>query len=186
RATDFYDAKGLFESLVRRWIPPEALAWKPFAAPAFVTGAAARCETDAGVLIGVVGVVGKAEREKRRLPEGVSAGEILVDAIPREARPVRFQSFSLFPPIVSDLSFSHPASIAWEAFDRFARELGLANLESFRLFDRYSGPGVPEGEVKTTVRLTFRSSERTLEQEDVNSERDRLAAALREKFGVAI
>jgi len=186
RGADFYDAKGLFELLLERWVPPEALAWKPFASPAFVMGAAARCETEAGVLLGVVGVVGKAEREKRRLPEGVSAAEILVDAIPREARAVRFRPFSLFPPIVADLSFSHPAAIAWESIDRFARELGLANLESLRLFDRYSGPGVPEGEVKTTVRLTFRSAERTLEQEEVNSERERLAAALRDEFGVAI
>jgi phenylalanyl-tRNA synthetase beta chain len=130
--------------------------------------------------------VGKAEREKRRLPDGVSAAEILVDAIPREALAMRFRPFSLFPPIVADLSFSHQAAIAWETLDRFARELGLANLESLRLFDRYSGPGVPEGEVKTTVRLTFRSAERTLEQGEVNSERDRLAAALREEFGVTV
>jgi phenylalanyl-tRNA synthetase beta chain len=186
RGADFYDAKGLIERLLEPWIPPETLAWKPFAAPAFVTGAAARCETEAGELLGVVGVVGKAEREKRRLPEGVSAAEILIDAIPLEGRAVRFRSFSLFPPIVADLSFSHSGAIAWERIDRFARELGLANLESLRLFDRYSGPGVPEGEVKTTVRLTFRSAERTLEQGEVNSERDRLAAALREEFGVTV
>ncbi|MEO8350015.1 MAG: phenylalanine--tRNA ligase subunit beta, partial [Acidobacteriota bacterium] len=120
------------------------------------------------------------------LPDGVSAAEILVDAMPREARTVRFRPFSLFPPVVADLSFSLPTAIPWESVDQFARGLGLANLESMRLFDRYTGPGVPEGHVKTTVRLTFRSAERTLEQEDVNSERDRLAAALREKFGVAI
>ena len=40
--------------------------------------------------------------------------------------------------------------------------------------------------MKTTVRLTFRSAERTLEQDEVNVERDRLASALREKFGAAI
>ncbi len=186
RATDFHDAKGLFERLLERWVPPEALAWKVFGAPAFVAGAAARCETREGLLLGVVGVVGKAEREKRRLPDGVSAAEILVDAIPREARTVRFRQFSLFPPIVADLSFSLPAAIAWEIVDRFARALGLANLESFRLFDRYTGPGVVEGHVKTTVRLTFRAADRTLEQEEVNAERDRLAAALRTHFDAAV
>ncbi|HZI66617.1 MAG TPA: phenylalanine--tRNA ligase subunit beta [Thermoanaerobaculia bacterium] len=183
RDADFHDAKGLVERLLDRWLPAEELAWKSFEAPAFVTGAAARCETKAGALLGVIGLVGRAEREKRRLREGVSAGEILVDAIPREARSVRFRAFSLFPPIVADLSFSLPATIPWESVDEFARGLGLANLESLRLFDRYTGPGVPEGQVKTTVRLTFRSSERTLEQEEVNTERDRLAAALRTRFG---
>jgi phenylalanyl-tRNA synthetase beta subunit len=40
--------------------------------------------------------------------------------------------------------------------------------------------------VKTTLRLMFRSPDRTLEQDEVNRERDRLAAALREKFGVTV
>lgn len=185
RGADFYDAKGLFERLVERWIAQEALVWKPFVAPGFVPGAAARCETESGALLGVAGIVGKAEREKRRLPDGVSAAEILVEAIP-EARVVRFRSFSLYPPIVADLSFSHPAAVPWESIDRFVLGLALANLESLRLYDRYAGPGVAEGQVKTTVRLTFRSLERTLEQDEVNTERDRLAAALREKFGAAI
>jgi phenylalanyl-tRNA synthetase beta chain len=183
RGTDFHDAKGLFERLLERWVPAEEQAWKVFDAPAFVAGAAARCETREGVLLGVVGVVGKAEREKRRLPDGVSAGEILVDAIPRDARAVRFRPFSLFPPVVADLSISLPAAIAWESVDRFARGLGLANLESLRLFDRYTGPGDSDGQVKTTVRLTYPSADRTLEQEEVNAERDRLAASLRTEFG---
>ena len=186
RGSDFYDAKGLFERLLEPWVPADGLVWKPFVAPAFVPGGAALCETIAGVLLGVVAVVGQSEREKRRLPDGVSAAEILVDAIPREGRAVRFRSYSLFPPIVADLSFSHPATVAWETIDRFARDLGLANLESLRLFDRYTGPGVSEGEVKTTVRLTFRSPGRTLEQEEVNSERNRLAAALQDEFGARL
>jgi phenylalanyl-tRNA synthetase beta subunit len=40
--------------------------------------------------------------------------------------------------------------------------------------------------VKTTLRLMFRSPDRTLEQDEVNRERDRLAAALREKFDVTV
>ena len=149
-----------------------------------VAGAAALCETAEGRLVGVVGVVSESEREKRRLPERVCAGEILVVAIPEERRPVRFQPYSAFPPIVADLSFAQPRTLAWEEIDEVARALKLANLESSRLLDRYEGGGVAEGAVKTTVRLTFRSPERTLEQEEVNRERDRLAEALRERFGV--
>ncbi|HLN81440.1 MAG TPA: hypothetical protein VK392_09650, partial [Thermoanaerobaculia bacterium] len=186
RGTDFFDAKGLFERLVEPWLSDEELVWRPFAAPAFVAGAAARCETADGHLVGVVGVVGESEREKRRLPEGVSAGEILVESIPREGRPVRFRDYSAFPPIVVDLSFAQPRSIAWEAIEEFTRGLALSDLESLKLLDRYEGPGVAEGQVKTTIRLAFRSPERTLEQDAVNRERDRLAQALREKFGVLI
>jgi phenylalanyl-tRNA synthetase beta chain len=186
RAADFFDAKGVFERLVEPWHAAEDLVWRPFTVSAFVAGAAARCETAGGRLLGAVGVVGEAERERRRLPEGVCAGEILVESIPEEARPVRFRPYSAFPPIVADLSFAQPRSLAWESIDEFARGLSLANLESLKLLDRYEGPGVAEGEVKTTLRLTFRSPERTLEQEEVNAERNRLAEALRQKFGAVI
>lgn len=186
RSADFFDAKGLFERLLEPWVEAPSLLWKPFADRAFVAGAAALCQTAAGAVLGIIGVVGEAEREKRRLPEGVCAGEIVIEAIPRDGRPVRFHGYPAFPPIVADLSFSLPRSLAWETIERFARGLGLANLESLKLLDRYEGPGVAEGSVKTTVRLTFRSAERTLQQEVVNAERDRLASALRENLGAVI
>jgi phenylalanyl-tRNA synthetase beta chain len=184
RETDFFDAKGLFERLLERWVEPGSLAWKPFRADAFVTGAAARCETADGRLLGVAGVVSESERVKRRLPEGVCAAEILVEAVPAAGRPVRHVAFPAFPPIVADLSFAQPRELGWETLERFVRQLALADLESLRLLDRYEGPGVAEGQVKTTIRLTFRSFERTLEQAKINRERDRLAAALAEKLSV--
>ncbi len=184
RDADFFDAKGLVERLLEPWAEPRTLSWKPFAADAFVAGAAARCETADGRLLGVAGVVSESERARRRLPEGVCAAEILVDAVPAGGRSVRHVASSAFPPIVADLSFAQPRELGWDTLERFVRELGLADLESLRLLDRYEGPGVAEGRVKTTIRLTFRSFEKTLEQSEVNRERDRLAAALSEKLSV--
>ncbi len=40
--------------------------------------------------------------------------------------------------------------------------------------------------MKTTLRLTFRSSERTLEQEEVNARVQGLAAALKAKLAVTL
>ena len=184
RAADFFDAKGLFERLLEPWAEPGSLTWKPFHADAFVAGAAARCETSDGRLVGVAGVVSESERARRRLPEGVSAAEILVEAIPSPGRRVRHVPSSAFPSIVADLSFSHARDLDWETLERAVSELAPANLESLRLLDRYEGPGVGEGRVKTTLRLTFRSFERTLEQAEINRERDRVAAALAEKLSV--
>ncbi|PYQ64367.1 MAG: phenylalanine--tRNA ligase subunit beta [Acidobacteria bacterium] len=184
RAADFFDVKGLVERLLEPWADPRRLVWKPFAADAFATGAAARCEVGDGRLLAVAGIVGEDERERRRLPERVCVAEILVEAIPRERRPARYVGYSAFPPIVADLSFAHPRDLAWEKLEALARKLDLRDLESFALLDRYEGPGVGEGEVKTTIRLTFRSAERTLEQAEVSRERDRLAAALGDELAV--
>jgi phenylalanyl-tRNA synthetase beta chain len=184
RGGDFFDVKGLLERLLEPWVDPERLAWKPFRADAFAPGAAALCKTGEGRLLGAAGVVSQAERARRRLPEGVCAAEILVEAIPQDGRGARYVAYSAFPPIVADLSFAHSRDLRWERLEAFARKLDLLNLESLKLLDRYEGSGVAEGDVKTTIRLIFRSPDRTLEQGEVNRERDRLAAALGKELAV--
>lgn len=186
RAADFFDAKGIAERVLDSWIAPESISWSPLDANAFVGGAAALARAASGAALAVVGAVAAAEREKRRLAETVFAGEILLEAIPARAAAVTFQPFSGFPSIEADLSFAQRRDLPWEKVKRFVHEQRLANLESLRLLDRYEGKAVPEGMVKTTLRLVFRSVGRTLEQDEVNRELQRLGIALREKLGVTL
>jgi phenylalanyl-tRNA synthetase beta chain len=179
---DFFDAKGLAERLLEPWVAGDKVAWTPLKADAFASGAAAAIETSGGV-VGVLGLMSRAEREKRKLTEPVFAGEIRVDAIPTDAAPLRFISYSSFPPIEADLSFSQDRNLTWQKIEEFARSRQLAHLESVRILDRYEGPGAAADRVKTTIRLTFRSNERTLEQEEVNKEVARLREALKEELG---
>jgi phenylalanyl-tRNA synthetase beta chain len=181
---DFFDAKGLAERLLARWLDPEDLRWKPFTCAAFTPGAAALVVGPDGALLGAVGHVASSERARRKLPEEVFAGELLVDNIPPRARATRFAAYSVFPPIEADLSFAQPRSKAWSEIEAFVESRGLADLESVRIVDRYEGAGVPEGRLKTTIRLTFRSAERTLEQEEVNREVAKLRDALGRDMGV--
>jgi phenylalanyl-tRNA synthetase beta chain len=182
--SDFFDAKGVFERLVSPWMEAESIRWKPFAADGFVPDAAALAETPAGAALGVVGLLSRSEREKRKLAEAVFAGEIRVEAIPRRGAPARFEPYSAFPPIEADLSFAHSRERTWQALEEFVRAQNLAGLDSIRLVDRYEGPGVEEGRVKTTIRLTFRAPDRTLEQEEVNREARRLVGQLTAHLGV--
>jgi phenylalanyl-tRNA synthetase beta chain len=185
RDADFYDAKGIFETLVAPWTRREDLQWAPFEDSGFEPGAAAVVRTGGGEVLGVVGRIAARERDRRRLPDGVFAGEVLVEALPRETPRARFEPFSTYPAIEADMSLSHRSDLTWEGIERIVEELGLAHLERLEIADRYTGPELGEGRVKTTLRLTFRSPERTLEQEEVNRERDRLAAALESGLGAS-
>lgn len=182
---DFFDAKGLVERLLAPFAAPEALRWKRFACQAFTAGAAALVERADGKPLGIVGLAATAEREKRKLSCEAFVGELVVEAIPARAAATRFTPYSPYPPIEADLSFSQVRETAWSEIEAFVRSLELAHLESVRIVDRYEGPGVPGGRVKTTIRLTFRSVERTLEQEEVNSEVKRLAAELAARLNVS-
>ena len=160
-----------------------SLTWEPARVDAFAPGTAAWVQSADGML-GVVGQVSRSERERRSLPEVVFAGEILVDRVPARPRPAGFAAYSSFPPIEADLSFAHDRSLPWAELARFLSEQGLAGLEDFRVTDRWEGANVAKDRTKTTLRLTFRSADRTLSQEEVNRERDRLVEALRSKYGV--
>ena len=50
-----------------------------------------------------------------------------------------------------------------------------------REFDRYQGKGVPDGKVSLSLRLTFRSSDRTLTDAEVQAAMDAVLAALSER-----
>jgi phenylalanyl-tRNA synthetase beta chain len=180
---DFFDAKGLAERLLSPWLDPGTLVWEPFSCEAFATGAAAFVESADGKTLGVVGLVSSSEREKRKLTEDVFTCELRVDAIP-PARAAHFEPFSSYPPIEADLSFAHAKSASWSQIEKIVSAAKLADLESVRVLGRYGGPGIPQGQVKTTIRLIFRSPDRTLEQEVVNGEVRRLGDELKSRLGV--
>jgi phenylalanyl-tRNA synthetase beta chain len=185
RPADFYDAKGLVETLLAPWAAASELVWKPVRVQGFTEGAVATVETRAGVQLGITGLVAGPERERRGLTAAVFAGELLVAAIPAEARTFQYQAPPALPAITADLSFAQPKELAWDELSDFVRGRNLAHLESLRCLDRYEGPGVEAGKVKTTIRLTFRSEQRTLEQEEVNGEVRRLAEELVSRPGIA-
>ena len=180
---DFFDAKGVAERLLSPWAPTGSLSWKPFACDAFAHGACALVETAEGTTLGIAGLVSRGERERRKLAEDVFAAELRVEAIPA-ARAARFEPYSSYPPIAADLSFAHEKKTSWEDIAGVVSRAKLAALESVRVVDRYEGPGVATGQVKTTIRLVFRSAERTLGQEEVNREVHRLGEELRSRLGV--
>jgi phenylalanyl-tRNA synthetase beta chain len=180
---DFFDAKGVAERVLAPWLDSDELLWTPFSTNAFCAEAAALVKSAAGETIGVVGLVSRAEREKRKLDEDIFAGELRVEAIPAAAA-ARFEPYSSFPPIAADLSFAHEKAKTWEEIRQAVLASKPADLESVRIVDRYEGPGVPQGKVKTTIRLLFRSSEKTLEQDQVNRDVRRVGDELASRLGV--
>jgi phenylalanyl-tRNA synthetase beta chain len=63
-----------------------------------------------------------------------------------------------------------------------ARGAGGDELREARIFDVYRGDQVGEGRKSVAVHLVFQSSERTLTDDDAAAARERIVAALRERF----
>jgi phenylalanyl-tRNA synthetase beta chain len=86
----------------------------------------------------------------------------------------RYQPFSLFPAALRDIALvvdqNLPAGEVQKALAKLARAAtgNGFSLEAIEVFDVYQGAGLPEGKKSLGFSLVFRSSERTLTDDEVN------------------
>ena len=104
---------------------------------------------------------------------------------PRSPAPAELRAESLpkFPAIVRDISILVDEALPAAAVRGTIRSAAPATLESIAEFDRYQGKGIPEGRVSLSLRLTFRSPERTLTDDEVEAAMNAIVAALRAAHG---
>jgi phenylalanyl-tRNA synthetase beta chain len=94
----------------------------------------------------------------------------------------RFEPFVNVPAVSRDLAVVVEARVPVGRMLASIEDLRSPLLAEARVFDVYEGPQVPEGQKSVALSFTFQG-ERTLTDEDVNAEIERIAAVLREEFG---
>ena len=132
--------------------------------------------------IGVVGQIAPSILDARGFPAGEAlyAFELDVDALAEleSADDLRAESLPRFPSVVRDLSVLVDGTLPAAAVRGTIRSSAPSELVDAIEFDRYRGKGIPEGRVSLSLRLTFRSPERTLTDAEVDAAMERIVAAL--------
>jgi len=191
RPADFYDVKGVVEALARAFGIEAACetAEIPYLVPGKSARVIFRLEPD-GTGDGHAGVIGQilpAIAEARGFPanEALWAFEISADALGTggNADDLRAESLPRFPSIVRDLSILVEASLPAASVRGTIRSAAPSTLVQTIEFDRYKGKGVPDDRVSLSLRLTFRSPERTLTDAEVDAAMDRIVRALADTHG---
>jgi phenylalanyl-tRNA synthetase beta chain len=185
RGVDFFDVKGVVELLTRSLGLAE-VAFAEADTAFLVRGRAARITT-AGTEAGVIGQLSPSIAEARGLPAGedIYVAELDLDAIGSAAstRELRAETLPRYPAIVRDLSILIGEALPAAAVRGTIRSSAPTTLASVAEFDRYQGKGVPEGRVSLSLRLTFRSSERTLTDDEVEAAMAAIVDALQKAHG---
>ncbi|NJL43516.1 MAG: phenylalanine--tRNA ligase subunit beta [Pseudanabaena sp. SU_2_4] len=142
-----------------------------------------------GQALGTFGQLHPQLRTEMDLPDEVYAFEldmyVLLDAMDRRAMQI-FQPFSSFPKSDRDLAFFAAIKVSVAELQRAIAHTGGELLESVSLFDQYMGEGVPAGQRSLAFRLTYRRSDRTLTDEDINPVHQKIRDMLEEKFQVSL
>ncbi len=174
----FFEAKGVVERLV-----PGA-AFEPEIRPFLHPGRSAAVRVGEQET-GWVGELHPEVAEKFGL-EGWPVAAFELDLALCEPDPApRFEPFVNVPAVSRDLAvvveYGIPVGEMLAAIEGLRRLI----LAETRVFDVYEGPQVPEGQKSVALSFTFQG-EKTLTDEDVNAEIERIAALLEEEFGARI
>ena len=112
--------------------------------------------------------------------DDVYVAEIDLDALTAagSAAPLTVTPLPRFPSSARDISIVVDDTLPAETVRGTIRAAAPDTLVTVREFDRYQGKGVPEGRVSLSLRLTFRSPDRTLTDAEVETAMKDILSAL--------
>jgi len=124
----------------------------------------------------------------------VFAGELILkpDVCNRKKGIEKFKQFSMFPASVRDLALIVPADASAESISfelekiSQAKAKGVCEVEQVEIFDVYQGKGLQENTKSIALSITFRSSEKTLQSEDIAKIFDGICTEISKKYQLRV
>jgi phenylalanyl-tRNA synthetase beta chain len=180
RVVDFFDIKGLVERIA------EALqvevTFDETSLPTYLARGRAATVAGSGHALGALGMLAPAVAARAGLApsEDVYVAELDLNALRsmQSQAPLKAKPLPRFPSIARDISIIVDDILPAAQVRGTIRSVAPGTLVSVREFDRYQGKGVPHGRVSVSLRLTFRSYERTLTDAEVQKAMDAIIGAL--------
>jgi phenylalanyl-tRNA synthetase beta chain len=137
--------------------------------------------------IGEMGQLLPALGKRYDLRDAVFLAELSLDLLlARRNTGKSFRPLPAFPPIRRDVAMLVPETITHEAVLQTVKQAKPANLESVELFDVFRGKNVPAGQKSLAYALTYRSTERTLTDAEVNASHEKVVEQLKQKLQATV
>ncbi len=182
RELDFYDAKGALEKAIAAVNAP-ALKFIAKDIKHLRRGQSAEISAN-GKNIGTIGRLNDEIAQSYKFKQAVYLAEIDLQTLLGENQAAIFyRPLPVYPSVVRDVSLIAKRSLA------FAEIKGAIEKENFQLLkkvdfvDVYEGKGISDNERSITIRLEYRSDERTLLEEEVETVHERILSKLGEDLG---
>jgi len=97
-----------------------------------------------------------------------------------------FKDIPIYPSVKRDIAMIAPRDIESKRIIDVILEIGKPLIGEVKLFDRYSGSQVKEGFCSLAYSLTYRASDRTLSDEEVNGKQDLIIRKLEENLHIEV
>ncbi|MCX8059895.1 MAG: phenylalanine--tRNA ligase subunit beta, partial [Aquificaceae bacterium] len=135
-----------------------------------------------GELVAVVGVLNPELQEELELWHRVLLGEVRLSKL--RAQRKAYKPLSYFPPAVRDITLLVDKDVGVDKLISYVKKLEL--VEEVKVFSIYTDPKLGEGKKSVSLRLTLRSKEETLSDQQVSKLVEGLLKELEDHFGAKL
>jgi len=175
---DFYDIKGLAEALIHD------LSLAPSEHAFFKAGMQADIFSE-GNAVGYLGAVSEEILQAMDVSEDIFILEMEFTALSSK-KWTGITSVPKFPATWRDLSLMADEDVEYGKIEQLINGLKIRELKNVTPIDTYSGDKLPSGKKGITVRVTYQSLEKTLDDKQINKWQDMIIQALQKDLGISI
>ncbi|MEX2286924.1 MAG: phenylalanine--tRNA ligase subunit beta, partial [Planctomycetaceae bacterium] len=183
---DFAAMKGIVTALARAIAGKSAVTVRPSTVAQFAEGRGAEVWLD-GRSWGWLGELDRNVADELDLRDAVVAAELDLAVLEDVAdlTPV-YSPLPNFPAVERDLNFLLDEAVTWQELEEVVQGAGGELLEAIAFGGQYRGKQIDAGKKSYVVTLSFRSTERTLTSDEVDSAQNAVVEAGRQKLGATL
>ncbi|MEE0954499.1 MAG: phenylalanine--tRNA ligase subunit beta, partial [Eubacterium sp.] len=168
-AGDFFDLKGVVEEFFSQIGMKGLVSYDPSEKLSFLHPGRQAQIIYNGVNVGCLGEVHPQVQKNYNIGERTYLAVLdLPNILPLASFDRKYEGIAKFPAVNRDLSMVVPHEVTAAEIEAIFRQRGGKDLESLKLFDIYEGDQIEEGFKSMAYSLTFRSKEKTLQEEDIS------------------
>jgi phenylalanyl-tRNA synthetase beta chain len=180
---DFSDIKGTLEAAIDA-MKLRPLTFSPAAVKHLRVGQSATLSLADGVPIGTIGRLSETLTAAYKFRQPVFVAELdLTALLSSKERAVQYQPLPRYPAVVRDLSLLVDRKVTLDELFDLIQKLQPTDYRSAKFVGTYEGANIPEGRRSVTLRIEYRSDERTLRDEEVEERHRALVESLVRNLG---
>ncbi|HSD45367.1 MAG TPA: phenylalanine--tRNA ligase subunit beta, partial [Pyrinomonadaceae bacterium] len=182
RELDFFDLKGALETAVD-WMSLSPLSFTQTNAAHLRAGQSARIKLHDGTEIGTIGRLAESVAGNYKFRYPIYVLELDLEALLNgPARVVQYAPLPRYPSVVRDISLLLDRGISLDELLHVVKDTDVADFRSVKLVGIFEGGNIPPSKRSVTLRLEYRSDERTLRDQEVEERHAQLTSSLLETF----
>ena len=183
---DFYQLKGYVQGLLDKLGIPDVEYTAEKGLATYHPGRCANIIAN-GELIGTMGEIRPDVSERYGIDEDVYLCELLFSAVMRQTdTELIYTPLPKYPAVTRDIAVLVDEEVTIAQMEQIIKEQGGSILESVSLFDVYRGKQIEEGKKSVAFALVYRDPDRTLNDEEVSQQQEKVVAGLEIQCGAEL